>query len=841
MPLPTPRLDDRSFADLVAEAVAVIDRSCPAWTDRSPSDPGITLLELFAFLTENLLYRVNRIPAKLLVTLLNLVGVQLRPPAAAAVALEVSRTGGDGDITIPAGTRVATADGSVEFLITQAAAIPAGSTTVTVPALHCELVEAELVGLGTGTPGQAVTVKKPPVIAPSGDGLDIVVGVEASPAELAAGVATRAFADKPFRIWQDCTSFADAAPEDAVYRIDRVEGLISFAPAREAGESGAALAAVPGLGKEIRVWYRRGGGRAGNVVAGALTVLKTPLAKVTVSNPAPAAGGADAETVAEATRRGPLEVSSMRCAVTARDFERIALAAGGIARARAFAQAQAWRHADPGVVEVLLVPAIEAGPDGAITGALVAARRSPELKARIDRAIDGRRPLGVRLVTGWASVRPVAVSVRAVVAREEDGAGVSARLQQRLNALFSPLREHPFGAPLRASDAYEAILSEPGVRYADQLRFTIGEAPARDVCDLLRDPHQPRCWFAATATALHRSLDDGESWSTVFAAAGQKPLFVSRHRDRPGLLALGVALDKGGAIHLSRDCGETWTTGAAAFDCEISDADWITRDGNPLLLIATAEGLRQFQPGSGAGPAPVVVDKAIDTKGFYGVAAAMSASGVVSVAVTARMTGGVYLSTAGGVSETFRSSGLKGRDVRTLAIQRFNARDYLWAAVRAEAGQQGDGAMRIELRANGADDPDGWKSFNIGWQGGSCEDLAFAGGAVIAGSNRAGVLVMDAQAASPGWTVSRLDAGLPIRDTERLLHVVDAVAATTRPDNSVMIFAAGPAGVYRSLDRGTRFTLSSATEFTDRIPLPPNWLYCAAEHSIAVVSDETEG
>ena len=82
----------------------------------------------------------------------------------------------------------------------------------------------------------------------------------------------------------------------------------------------------------------------------------------------------------------------------------------------------------------------------------------------------------------------------------------------------------------------------------------------------------------------------------MFRADGDRPLFVRRHRDRPGLVALGVVRKVGGAIHVSRDCGETWKTDVAVFNSEVSDADWIDRDGSPLLLIATAEGLRQLKP-----------------------------------------------------------------------------------------------------------------------------------------------------------------------------------------------------------------------------------------------------
>jgi len=59
MPIPLPNLDDRRFADLVVEARAMIPRYAPGWTNHNPSDPGITLVELFAWLTEQLLYRVN--------------------------------------------------------------------------------------------------------------------------------------------------------------------------------------------------------------------------------------------------------------------------------------------------------------------------------------------------------------------------------------------------------------------------------------------------------------------------------------------------------------------------------------------------------------------------------------------------------------------------------------------------------------------------------------------------------------------------------------------------------------------------------------------------------------
>jgi hypothetical protein len=61
MPINLPNLDDRRYADLIQEARAMIVGYAPEWTNHNPSDPGITLLELFAYLTEMLLYRLNRV------------------------------------------------------------------------------------------------------------------------------------------------------------------------------------------------------------------------------------------------------------------------------------------------------------------------------------------------------------------------------------------------------------------------------------------------------------------------------------------------------------------------------------------------------------------------------------------------------------------------------------------------------------------------------------------------------------------------------------------------------------------------------------------------------------
>ena len=77
MPLPVPSIDDRRHADLVRDTLARVPVHTPEWTQLSESDPGVTLVELFAFLTESLLYRANRVPEISRARFLRLLGVPL--------------------------------------------------------------------------------------------------------------------------------------------------------------------------------------------------------------------------------------------------------------------------------------------------------------------------------------------------------------------------------------------------------------------------------------------------------------------------------------------------------------------------------------------------------------------------------------------------------------------------------------------------------------------------------------------------------------------------------------------------------------------------------------------
>ena len=106
MALPLPNLDTRRWADLVEEGRALIPRYAPGWTDHNAHDPGITLMELFAWLVEQDIYRVNRIPDSHRRKFLELTGFKQRPPDPAAGVVAFTAAPGT-PVALPAGFTLA--------------------------------------------------------------------------------------------------------------------------------------------------------------------------------------------------------------------------------------------------------------------------------------------------------------------------------------------------------------------------------------------------------------------------------------------------------------------------------------------------------------------------------------------------------------------------------------------------------------------------------------------------------------------------------------------------------------------------------------------------------------
>lgn len=855
MPLAAPKLDDRGFADLVEDARRVIERLAPEWTDRSPNDPGMVLVEVFAHLTDVMLYRLNRLPLSAYVEFLRVAGVKLQPPSAATVRLRFSREKATDAIEIPRGTRVtiarnASSSAAPTFSTIEAVRLEAGVTSAEVLAIHADFVEGEYADAATGLPGFRIMARRPPIIARTGDDLDLVVGVEMHPHDpVDADAVVISWDRKRYRVWREVDSFALARDAQHVYVVDRASGAIDFASAARLPQADgllemapSELAEIPQAGREIRLWYRRGGGAEGNVVANSLTVLKETIPGITVTNPEPAAGGRAAETLENAMVRAPHELYSLERAVTARDFERVAIrSTGAIERARAVTGMDLWRHASPGTVEVLMVPHVpEEIRRGAVTGQLVTQYATNDALHRAQTSLDERRPLGTNVAAGWVRYKGVRVKARVVVRRGEDPAQIRGRLLDRLHALITPLPSSldptgwEFGESLRIGQVYDLLLAEPGVRYADDVRLIVDHAPDRDVLSLAADAFQTRTFYAAADDTLFRTFDNGDGWESIQQFPGQSVTLVKAHATVPGLLATITTKTTlegtSSTIHISRDCGESWSV-TVPIALSIDDLEWMVRDNVPRLLLATSRGLYELSTAPGSVPIQVLVEPAHQDLGFYAVASTITASGAISVAVAARGTAGVYLSGEAARPGTFRMIGMKGEDIRVLAVQQEGPNDLLFAGVAAP-GEVGKGCYRWRIWDSPDSQPE-WEPLSRGWDGGSCLAIAFTGTRVLAASHRAGVLWLDTSRSDAEWNAPPASAGLPIQELGRF-EPVNGLAAS--PSGAV-ILAGGPHGVYRTNDPATRYTHVSSPEFTDKVTLPETWLFTSGTHEIEVVTE----
>ena len=260
-----------------------------------------------------------------------------------------------------------------------------GGTTV---AEHSVLHGPESLGRSNGLPGQSFVLRNPPLLARR-DGEHVQVS-----------------SGHVVRNWEEVDDFTGSSPGDLHYVLDGSSGTVHFGPTvRYADGTWHQHGAVPPVGAEIIMRaYRHGGGAGGNVGAGMLTSLRSTVAFIdSVTNIASAKGGADAETVSEAKKRGPFSLRTRQRAVTPRDFERLATEASAeVARARCLGPS-----APGGPVRLLVVPKVRRVPesqtidDFALTDGLV---------ANLAEYLEPRRMIGITIEIGTPYYQGVTVA-----------------------------------------------------------------------------------------------------------------------------------------------------------------------------------------------------------------------------------------------------------------------------------------------------------------------------------------------------------------------------------------------------------------------------------------------
>jgi predicted phage baseplate assembly protein len=323
----------------------------------------------------------------------------------------------------------------------------------TVSAEHAEVIGGETLGRSNGAPAQTFQVSRHPVLARRSDETIRIVD----------GARTDA--------WEEVEDFSASGPADRHFVWDSGTGVIHFGPRiRYPDGSVRQHGAIPRDGAFIEVsGYRHGGGSRGNVGARTLTLLRSAVPFVNgVINLAPASGGVDAETVAEAKTRGPLTLRTGQRAVTARDFERLTLESSiEVARARCRPAGRG-----NGAVQLLVVPHVRSDPT---THHLDDFAISPQLMTTIIDALDEHRLVGTAVEVGTPYFQGVSVVALVHGAPGRPSALVRQRAMDTLARFLNPLvggsdgTGWPFDADVNLAVITQLLEGVDGVERVDEV------------------------------------------------------------------------------------------------------------------------------------------------------------------------------------------------------------------------------------------------------------------------------------------------------------------------------------------------------------------------------------
>jgi predicted phage baseplate assembly protein len=397
---------------------------------------------------------------------------------------------------------------------------------------NAETVTNEIIGRGTGRPGQQLSLAHSNVVAGT---LDVAM-------QEAIDAAT------PLVNWREVRNLDEVGPFDSAFECDLESGVITFGDGGRIasggiGRGGRIPPLVPNTGDIVARRYRFGGGRAGEVPVGAIVSLDTPSAGVSdVVNVVAATGGRDSETLEQAKRRVRKELSSRSRAVTASDFEWIALQTPDVRVGRAEIVPLRRPLSAAGAAPTVpspprcgpLLPAGPAGLDrftapGAVTVVVVPDGPGPEptpvpsfLRA-VCRQLDAHRLVTTEIhVVPPQFCRICKVYVRVRSAPGYTRATLQTLVEQTLGSYLHVLtggdsgRGFPFGAQLHVADLIARVLRTEGIERVEMLsaeftrtksnsspregRLVLCPAAAADVDRVSLDPEENVSFDAATLT-----------------------------------------------------------------------------------------------------------------------------------------------------------------------------------------------------------------------------------------------------------------------------------------------------------------------------------------------------
>jgi len=310
-------------------------------------------------------------------------------------------------------------------------------------------------------------------------GMQLQLSDPLSPLEASLDLSIRE-RDGEWHAWSVTSDLGLHGPGDRVFTLDRSLRRLSF------GDGLTARIPVPDTtgGVPLSLSYLGGGGETGNLGSG-LSWAVAGDHDLLATNPVAAEGGCETETAAEARQRATANLMERERAVTAEDFEQLALSTPGIALARA--HAAVGYHPDfpchqvPGAITLFIVP--DVSRDAAVDSALWVARPEPDPGAvqEVLQRLDQRRLVTTEVFVRGPRYRPV--SVRAVISGGLGSSGLGRRLETGLARYLDPLiggeagTGWPFGHAVRPSEIAhlldnlangEAVVAELSISLDDE-------------------------------------------------------------------------------------------------------------------------------------------------------------------------------------------------------------------------------------------------------------------------------------------------------------------------------------------------------------------------------------
>jgi uncharacterized phage protein gp47/JayE len=453
---PALRIDysNRDYASILQSLLNLAALKLPEWTDRSENDPGLMLLELFASTADVLLYYQDRIANEAflataverqsVIDLLALIGYTLATPAPATATLSITAPNDASQagkpVQINQGAQFATVAGSGQSAISFVYLPPSnapliiardgsgGAVTAQITVLNATQIVNEALGVSDGTPNQSFALTQTPVLLPSDGNSQDYLTVEV---DSGGGYVRWSRADTLLYKLGNDTAFTVQVRDDDSAVIQVGDGTYG---------------AIPPINAKLRATYLIGGGQAGNVGAGTITVVRSGVnTAITVSNPSAATGGADRETIDHARAHAPSVFRSFDRAVTAADYAALAENVPGVDSA--IAVAAGWNY-----VDIYVAAAGGAAP-------------TDDLRARVLRYLDTRRMVSTLVSIRTPAFVTIALTIQVGVNPVYYNQDVATRVQSAIAAAFA-IDQLEFGQTFYISRLYDAVQQQDGVSFA---------------------------------------------------------------------------------------------------------------------------------------------------------------------------------------------------------------------------------------------------------------------------------------------------------------------------------------------------------------------------------------